>query len=198
MTRSQLIIATAFLGIFGAGVISALVAGKFLAPKPAEQTDRRGPRSMISERLQLTPDQHEKMREIWSAFREQQSAQSSDARRALQQQRDEQLRSLLSDEQKSKHEVILAKYESQMLELKEKGDAAFQLTVQKTREILTPDQRTKYDEMLKERTTGDRRDDRRDDRRGPPGPPGGGFLFSDEGRGPGGKPPTTQPAPSKR
>lgn len=174
--KAQILVASAFAATFGAGIVTALL---FLGrPGPAPVHDRGGPGggqgnpggggsgSWIARELSLTPEQHEKMREIWSGIRDQSGAR--DKRRELGRQRDEEIRALLTPEQLARHEEILAKYEKRQDELREAGEALMRQAEQRTREMLTPEQRTKYEEFLKQR-----RDDPRGRGPGGPGGPGG-------------------------
>jgi Spy/CpxP family protein refolding chaperone len=192
MNRSQLIISLTFVGLFVAGGVSALVVDRYVSDAVRPEPERRGPRSFVGDKLDLTPDQHEKMREIWSNLREQQSALMSEGRRAIQQQRDEQLRSVLTAGQQKQFDDINANYEARMAELRENSDKAFQNAVQRTREMLTPDQRAKYDEMLKERSREDRPERRGGDGRGGEGRGGDGRGGDGRG-GPGVMHPTSAP-----
>lgn len=192
MKRAQVIIALTFVGIFGAGVVSALVANRYTDSFRGKPQDRRGPTSFMAERLGLTPEQHEKMREIWSSAREQMGQQNG-GRRALQQQRDEELLALLSPDQKKQLDAINARHDARMAELREAGDKLMRLAEQKTRDILTPEQRLKYDEFLKERASNDRGGG--GDRGGRGGPSSSPFPSGGPPSPPPGPPPGTPPPP---
>lgn len=152
-----------FVALFGAGAVSGLVADR-LTDRHKPMGGKRDAGSVLARELSLTPDQHQKMKEIWSGVHEQ-MGQSRDKRRELLKQREESVRGLLTDAQKVEYEKIFAEYEKKQEALRESGEKSVRDAEEKTREILTAEQRVKYEEMLKQRQG--------NEKRGPGGPPGG-------------------------
>jgi len=85
---------------------------------------------------------------------------------ALRQQREQAIADLLTETQRAEYERILADYETSRAALDAERKQAFDQAVQRTKQILTPEQAAKYEALLQ------RRPDRgRGDRPGPPPPP---------------------------
>ena len=171
MTKAKIIMIAAFLVTFAAGIAAGLTIVSFTRPHHS--------RSGIDEILRLTPEQREKMRVIWTEVRTH-GRQDGEQRQALQKERDEAIRALLSEEQKAKYEGVLQDYSRKQAELRKERENLFQEAVKKTEKILTEDQRKKYEELRK--SWRDR------ERRGPPGLPGGPMA---PGSGP--RPPRMEP-----
>jgi Spy/CpxP family protein refolding chaperone len=166
MNRLKLLIAILFLIALGTGIVVGM--GVSRTPKAHE----RG--SWLAEELNLTPDQSEKIKAIWSDISR--PGQSSfDRRRQYQRERDEALLGLLTPEQRAAYGTIVDKYNLQIAELNHEREQAFQAAVESTKDILTESQRAKYDEILRRGFRGGRGE-------GPGGPGRGGDGF---GRGEG-------------
>ena len=67
----------------------------------------------------------------------------------LQKERDEALVALLSDEQRVRFAKISQDYANRFNELTKRRDRTFEEAVEKTKQMLDPRQRTKYEEILK-------------------------------------------------
>lgn len=181
MSKTKIILAVTFLLVFAAGAVVGtvrpLVPGASHHGGPGES---RG--SWIARELSLTPDQQEQMRRIWAeqapGTRER---DHGDRRREFQRQRDDAIKAMLTDEQRTKYDAIQKEYTDHLADLSKERQAAFQQAVERTKAILTPQQVEKYDALLKKRTEG-----------GGPGGPGGGGppSWRDHHDGP---PPTTHP-----
>ena len=142
MSKTKAILLFCFASVFAAGVLVGAVARRATAP-------RRERHSWLSQELDLTPDQRDQMRDIWSDAMRGSREQQHQERRALREKRDQALQDLLSDEQKAEYEKILLKYEEGTKALDEVRKAAFDDAVQRTKAILNEEQRAKYEEMLK-------------------------------------------------
>ena len=149
----------------------ALGAGTLLGLGWSRAGLHRDRHSWLADELHLSPQQQEQMKTIWSQGMPR--ADFSDRRRAMQTERDAAIALLIPAEQKAAYEKIIADYNAQKEALDRQRSKAFQEMIDRTKQILTDTQRTKYEEMLK-------RDEHRH------GPPGGA---------PGGPPsPASQPA----
>jgi Spy/CpxP family protein refolding chaperone len=149
MNRLKLLIASLFLIALGTGIVVGM--GVSRTPKSHE----RG--SWLSEELNLTPDQSEKIKAIWSDISR--PGQSGfERRRQFQRERDEAVQALLTDKQKADYAAIVDKYNLQLAELNHEREQAFQAAVESTKDILTDAQRTKYDEILRRGFRGSRGD----------------------------------------
>lgn len=107
------------------------------------------PRPWLSEQLNLNAEQEVKMKQIWS----QAMAHQPDPQRFhdADRQRDEQIRDLLTDQQKAQLDAINAEHERRINELRAQRDQVFKAADEQTRAILTDEQRKKFDEISKDR-----------------------------------------------
>jgi hypothetical protein len=143
-----MLIASLFLIALGTGIVVGM--GVSRSPKAKE----RG--SWLSEELNLTPDQSEKMKSIWSDISR--PGGGFERRRQMQRERDEAVQALLTEEQKAAYTTIVDKYNLQMAELNHEREQAFLAAVESTKEILNDAQRAKYDELLRRGFRGGRGD----------------------------------------
>ncbi len=141
----------------------------------AKPADRE---SWLADQLNLTPEQSNQMKDIWSAMMGG-PGHSFDRRRELARARDDAIFKLIPESAKPQYQLIVDHYNQQVAELARDRDAAFQAAVEKTKAILNETQRAKYDQIMKNGF------------RGPPwqhGGPGG-----PHDGGPHGPPPDTEP-----
>ena len=141
MTRTKVILLVCFVAAFAAGGALGLAAGK--------SHRRQRDRSWLMAELNLTAQQREQMRQIWSETMEASARQHEEQRRAIAQQRDEAIAALLTPQQQPKYQQILQDYDRRIEELASQRKLAFEQAVEQTKQILTPDQARQYDELLK-------------------------------------------------
>jgi Spy/CpxP family protein refolding chaperone len=177
----------------------ALCAGVAVGMLGARLPEKRGePRSWLADELQLTAEQREKMKAIWSEVSKGRE-ESGEKRRAIEKERTDALKAFLgklSPEQRTEYESISQKFQQDRQELDRERDTKFKEAERQTEEMLTPEQREKYKALREKRREG------RGDGRGGPGPgPGGPDGFRRGGRrgggggGGGGGPPGMSPVP---
>jgi len=140
-----LMIAVAILAM-GAGLAAGLLSSRLPTTRPAPSLDRT---PLVAE-LQLTPEQRDKMQEIWESTRGQVQRIFQDAQN-LQRQRDDALVALLNPEQKAKFEAIAKSYADRSAQLESTRIQLFRDAVIRTKGLLTDEQQRKYDEILKTR-----------------------------------------------
>jgi len=143
MTKTRLIVFVCFCAAFAAGA----AVGTALTRSGAKP--RRG--SWLGRELNLTAEQKERMREIWSEAMGTSRRQQRERRRKIREERDEAIRGLLTDEQKAQYEEVMQRYAQRSSALDEARRKAFEKAVERTKEILTDSQRKKYEELLKRR-----------------------------------------------
>lgn len=173
MTKAKLIVLACFCASFAAGVAAGLAWSR-LAPKPHRD-------SWLARELDLTPQQREQMKRIWSSAMGTLRQQHREQRRAIRQERDKAIEAIFGREQKAQYEEVMKAYEDKSAELDAGRKKAFRDAVERTKQILTEPQRKKYEELMK------RRPPHRSRRPGPPGPDA-----------PPPPPPPSQPDPSKQ
>ena len=148
MTKTKMILIVSFLVTAAAGIgVGMLVSW----PKP-----RYARRSRLAKELNLSSEQQEQMRKIWSEVRGFPGGRTGENRRALTQERDKAIIALLSEEQLTQYQQIVQKYERKLEELSQKRRRRFQEAVELTKQILTPEQANKYEELLNKRGERDR------------------------------------------
>lgn len=177
MTKTKMLLILSFAVTFAAGAAVGI-----LVSRPGHPP--RKP-SWLTAELDLTDPQRDQMREIWSEVMRTGGRNQRDQRKAFSQQRDQAIAALLTDTQRPEYESLLQDYARQVEELAQERKRAFDEAVERTKQMLTPDQATKYDELMKSR-----RDRGPGDR---PGPPWGGPPPAHTG--PPGPPPDHRPTP---
>ncbi len=145
MTKTKVIVLVSFLAAFAAGTAVGLLVGR------SAQTPRQ--RSWLSRELGLTPEQRDQMREIWSEF----MRAAGGHRRALQEERDQAVQALFTEEQKAQYEELMQEYSRKLEELAQQRRELYQQAVERTKQILSEPQRKKYEELLERRGEGFRR-----------------------------------------
>lgn len=136
------------------GFVVALAAGAVLGV--AQERARRAPAegSWLAMQLNLTPEQQEQIRQVWSEVQSLSGREYRDRRAALAKERETQVRALLTDEQRSRFEEILAEYQRKVDALAAERERAVQAAIEKTKMLLDERQRAKYEQLLKEREMG--------------------------------------------
>jgi len=161
MTKTKILLVLVFLVTFAAGA----VAGRLSA-----QSGHRPPgRSFLAAELNLTSEQREQMHNIWSEVMGEGGRRQWEQRRLLGQERDQAIAALMTPEQKPQYDKILQDYARKVEELSQERKKAFDQAVERTKQILTPEQAAKYEELLK-----------KSPERGPGGPGGGPPRHSHE------------------
>ena len=172
MTRTRVVLVLAFLVTFAAGGAAGLLVSWPAVPAP----QRHG----LAAELDLTSEQEEKMKAIWSdVMKGGDRARGTEQRREASRRRDEAVAALLTAAQKPAYEKILQDYQQQREEYERQRREVIEAAIARTKAILTPAQAAKYDELREKR--GSWR--------------GSGPRYSPHGRRGG---PTTRPEPPKK
>lgn len=166
MTKARVLIVLCFILAFAAGI-----SGGLAVSRPPER--RPGPPFLVEE-LDLTPGQAEQIRGIWSKTREVLRSRTRGRRDALEQEREDAVRALLTPEQLARYEQVQADYRKKREEMGAKVREAIDQAVAETRKILTDEQRAKYEKLLEERRKKGGRPWGRGHHRGPHGSGPGG------------------------
>lgn len=145
MTRTKLIIVACFVLAFVAGVAVGLALRRHGPHPPPDQG------GWLARELDLTPQQQERMKAIWSDMDRDSWRDAGDRRREMQRQRDDAVRALLPEDKLAEFDRINDSWQQQMTQMGEQRRKMFQDAVEKTKQILDERQRTKYDEILAQR-----------------------------------------------
>ena len=164
MFRTPAVLVILTVVAFAAGV-SATLAFRPRHEPPAFS----GPGRLTAE-LNLNADQQKQMTEIWSALSRPSPTATSpatpanpgtttspapaddfDRRRALQKSRDEAIKRLVPADKQPELEKIFDDFNAQMNEMSERRRRTYEAAVEKTKAILTPEQRQKYEKILADR-----------------------------------------------
>lgn len=148
--RMELLLIVLTVLALGAGVAAGLLAARLPAANTNPITPQSADITPLVAELQLTPAQRDQMRTIWERVRGD-IHDSFDRAQRLQKQRDEAIFTILTEEQKSRFQVIAREYADRFTELTQNRDKTFQTAVDQTKTLLNQDQQVKYDQLLKER-----------------------------------------------
>ncbi len=173
MTKTKVILIVSFVLVFAAGA----ALGVLLA-RPEKRPPH--PSSWLAAELNLSAEQRKQMEAVWSEAMGATFARHGEKRAAVVQERDQAIQALLSEAQQAQYQAIQQDYTRKMNELSQERKRVFDDAVERTKRILTPEQATKYEELMK----------RHRERGMGPGP--GGF------RGRRRPPPATEPTTSER
>lgn len=158
------VVAFGFLVAFAAGYVVGLRPQKE-APAPTTRPSRRG--GWLAAELKLTPEQQRQLDAIWSETASRGRQDREERRREIMRQRDEAIAALIPPGDQAKYEQVRKDFSSNMDALDQEWKRGFREAVEKTKSILTPEQKAKYERLLERHEPPDRgpRDHGRDDRR---------------------------------
>lgn len=142
---SRCIVVIAFgLALVGGAAAGMLAMRLFPTGAPSQSV----PSASLSDELQLTPTQRNQIRAIWEPLQSAATSAVADAQR-LAQRRDDRIRDLLSTpEQQKAYAQINQQYQDEYAALKARNDRALHDAIERTRKLLDPSQRQKYDVIL--------------------------------------------------
>ena len=143
MSRIRTIIFVLCLITFAAGAALGL-----LVSRPTEPPQHG---SRIAGELDLDPQQHEKIREIWSEVGAEARHQWHEIRFAARQEWDQAILDLLGPDRQAQYEKIQKAYADRMDQSSQQRRAMYQEAQQRTRELLTAEQLVKYEQLIERR-----------------------------------------------
>jgi Spy/CpxP family protein refolding chaperone len=171
---AKLLLIIGFAMAFGAGVLIGPKLWHQAAAAPTTRPTRQG--GWLTTELNLTPDQQEQMKKIWSETAHRGNREQEDRRRQFRKDRDDAIAALISPADREKYDQVLKTYAERNAAMDREWRNSYLAAVERTKQILTSEQRNKYEELLKnreaehaarERETGRRVDDRATSRPGP-------------------------------
>jgi len=142
--KATIVLILAYILALAAGTTSGVLAERLRLGKQLPSS------APLAEQLNLTADQCEQMRHAWENVR---STVDDCAKQAqvVERQRDQALLDMLTDEQKLKFAPVDKAYAQQFSALTIRRNDAFTDAITKTEGILTPDQRVKYEQIVRDR-----------------------------------------------
>jgi Spy/CpxP family protein refolding chaperone len=169
--QTKLLILAGFAVAFAAGLVigaqrTTTTDQKHAAPTtgPSTRPDRRG---FLAAELGLTPQQQEQMNQIWSDVAHRGGREREEQRRQLRKEREDAIAALIKTDDRAKYDEVLSSYTQKMEALDAQWRTSFQDAVERTKQLLNPDQRAKYEALLQrnqwDRDGRDRGGDRRGD-----------------------------------
>ena len=145
MSRSKVLLIVCFAVTFAAGGAAGLLVGTLGKSQAAGHGH-----SWLMDQLDLSDAQRAQMREIWSKAGEGAGRGYWESRRALGEARDKAVGDLIAPERKEAFEAAMKDYNDKVKELSDQRKKAYDQAVERTRQILTPGQVRKYDELMKQ------------------------------------------------
>ncbi len=136
--------------------VLALFAGAMVGALSARLPESHEARSWMTDQLDLSPEQREQMRAIWSELSKNRPRES-ESRRAVEKQRTDEIVALLSPEQKAKYDAINQSFSQKLQDLSKQREQALADAQEKTRQILSPQQWAKYEQLMQKRRENSRR-----------------------------------------
>ena len=150
---TKLVVLIGFCVAFAAGLTVGVSherqlqrAASVATTMPTTRPNHRG--GFLPSELNLTPQQQEAFSKIWSDTARGGRSEQDERRHQLLQTRDETIASLISPDIKEKYEQALKDYTDQMAAMDKEMRDRFKKAVDETNALLTPEQRTKYEEIL--------------------------------------------------
>jgi Spy/CpxP family protein refolding chaperone len=170
---TKLTVLLGFVVAFSAGLLTGLNSRQPSPPEvssaSAEPTTQRGgprerdrdrdrdrDRGFLSRELNLSPEQREQMKQIWSPVAARSGREQDELRRRYRNERDEAIADFIRTQDLHAYDQILKAYQDKLAALDQEFRSAYQKAVDQTRQILTPEQRAKYEELLKRNQPGER------------------------------------------
>jgi Spy/CpxP family protein refolding chaperone len=144
MNRARLLFILGFVLSLGAGVVIGMVVGR--APITPAAPAHRGPGFDLG----LTPQQDEKVREIWSAVRQTDGGRN-DHRHSLSKERDDAIVQLIPADKKADYDRIQQEHAARVAEMGKEHERLVQEAEQKMKAVLTDAQWKRFEEMKRER-----------------------------------------------
>ncbi|MFA7236142.1 MAG: Spy/CpxP family protein refolding chaperone [Phycisphaeraceae bacterium] len=149
MTRLMIVIG--FVVWFGAGLAVGWRIGSSHDQPPRPPHGGGGSATgggWLGQRLNLTADQRKQLDAIWSPLARRGGREGFSQRAQLRRERDAAIAALVPESDKAAYQKIIDDYSVKTAALESQWKQSFTQAVEKTRAILTPEQREKYDELM--------------------------------------------------
>ena len=152
---TKLVVIIGFCVAFAAGLTVGLSRQRQpVEAEPAssvnEPTTRHGHRgsSFLATELNLTPQQQEQLKEIWSRTARGGRGDHEKRRQELRDRRDAEIEAIIRPEDKEKYQKAMSDYRAGLDAMDREMRDRFRNSVEETKKVLTPEQRAQYEEIL--------------------------------------------------
>jgi Spy/CpxP family protein refolding chaperone len=145
--RAKALIALGFAAALLGGASAGLLLDRYVRPPGPAVVAGDVP---LSTELQLTADQRTQIRQIWEQVRTLNQGSFDDGQ-ALEHWRDDQILKILSGAQVKDFEKINNEYQERYTAMTAKRGLAFKEAVARTKQLLTEEQRRRYEQILARR-----------------------------------------------
>ncbi len=163
MARSRIVLFLAAVLILGAGFVLGRISARMHDGPPRDE----GRPSWLADQLDLSRDQRAKMDAIWAETK-QKIGKTFDERRAIGEERDKAIESLLDDKQRATYADILKKADERRAALGKERDAIVEKANEQSRELLDARQKERWEALTRQARSREHRG-----WRGPSSRPGG-------------------------
>jgi Spy/CpxP family protein refolding chaperone len=116
--------------------------------QPNPNAQRRGSTGWWLAELGLTADQRARMDHIWSSVAGKSRTDRDERRREYRRERDTAIADLVPASQLGEYDRIIDTYNERIAGIERESRDAYESAVEQTRQILNPDQRTRYEKLL--------------------------------------------------
>lgn len=143
-TKTTLIVVLMFVVALAAGAVAGKLASR------QQQATRTSAGSSLTDDLKLTPEQRDRMRQIWESVRDTADSCRKDAE-AAQNEQLEQLKAMLNEDQRRRYAELTSATSIKIQVLDEKRKAAVRQAIDQTEKLLSEEQRKAYRQIIKDR-----------------------------------------------
>ena len=144
------------IGLTALGLSAGVVAGMLVSRLPSTGAGAEQRPASVSSiasplaELDLTPEQEQQMKIIWEGVRRDVDGCFKQARN-LQNERDDAIVKLLTEDQKAKFAEIAERFHNRDVSITKDRQNLLDNAIQRTRKLLNDEQRKKYDQILQNR-----------------------------------------------
>ncbi len=161
---AKFVVILGFILSFAAGIVigsrRALITeapANPTASSPATQSSRehggrRGPSGYLTAQLGLSSEQRDHLDKIWSAVAK--ANDQDERRRRFRRERDEAIADLVPPERLGHYDRVIEQYQDRNEALEQTSREAYRTAVEQTKQILTAEQRARYEALLKRHNWG--------------------------------------------
>ncbi len=142
MSKARVVMFVCFLVVFAAGV----AGGVFLAPCGREHSRR----SLLSRELDLSSDQRDQIRRIWSEVMAESKKKLREQSEKARSKRQAAVEALLKGDQVVAYKRIMATEKKELDAIKSERERLFAQAVERTKAVLNDKQRARYERLMEE------------------------------------------------